>query len=179
MAHIVLFCIKFLRIAWVNVLNLKINGADFNVIKNVMMQNIISFSFDFGVKWFTPHSDCTCTQVLDWCAAQWDYIMLRASLKVACGWRERDVNAGDSKRDGGLFMEDANALVWERLYEVTLSYLKQAHTHCSQTRHTYQMNSLQASIINLISTLIRTELILSLASDLCAYVCVIWFSGPE
>ncbi len=50
MAHIVLFCIKFLRIAWVNVLNLKINGADFNVIKNVMMQNIISFSFDFEVK---------------------------------------------------------------------------------------------------------------------------------
>ncbi len=49
-AHIVLFCIKLLRIAWVNVLNLKINGADFNVIKNVMMQNIIRFSFDFGVK---------------------------------------------------------------------------------------------------------------------------------
>ncbi len=96
-AHIVLFCIKLLRIAWVNVLNLKINGADCNVIKNVMMQNIISFSFDFEVKWFTPHSDCTCTQVLDWCAAQWDYIMLRASLKVACGGRERDVNAGDSK----------------------------------------------------------------------------------
>lgn len=34
-----------------------------------------------------------------------------SSLWVEKKTRERDVNGGDSKPDGGLFMEDANALV--------------------------------------------------------------------